>query len=236
MYLTGGMGSIQKISPAGHFLAMWAVQTAHTFSGPGRLAVDGAGNVYVLLGNSRHGKVSTGGIAELSPQGRLLARWYSPTLLNAEFLAAGAAGTVFVIVPGQTKAGNPTGRVLKLSSTGAVLNSWHLSTAGHDFMTPVGIGLDVRGSVYVSGIAGRLQSGADARPQLCRRPVHLKHRSPGIHAVSRADHSGKGTGADGYAAAAGSVFSMYADRAFRPPGYSGLARLCVELRTLLAPE
>ncbi|GAC1471171.1 MAG: hypothetical protein PVSMB7_22690 [Chloroflexota bacterium] len=158
-----GMGSIQKISPAGHFLAMWAVQTAHTFPGPGRLSVDGAGNVYVLMGNSRHGNVSTGSIAKLSPQGVLLARWYSPSLLNAEFLGAGAAGTVFVIVPGQTKAGNPTGRVLKLSSTGAVVDSWHLSTAGHDFMTPVGIALDVRGSVYVSGIAGRCNRGCQGR-------------------------------------------------------------------------
>jgi tripartite motif-containing protein 71 len=155
-----GTSRIHKFSPQGQFLANWRVKIARTFPGPGRLTIDGAGNVSVLLGNSRQRNVYMGGIETFASTGRPLARWYSPALLNTQLLAAGSGGYLYAVAPVSLDGGaRQSGRVLKLSSTGRVVASWQLSIAGYDFIAPAGIATDSHGNVYVSGSVGSCSRG-----------------------------------------------------------------------------
>ena len=159
-----GTSSITKLSPTGRLLATWPVKTARTFPGPGRLAVDGAGRISILLGNSRKGSSYMGGIERLSSGGHVLARWYNAALLNSELLAAGTGGTVFAVVPtAVVSATHQTGRVVALAANGTVHGNWPLPTAGHDFMAPTAVAVDARGNVYVSGTVGSCSRGCQGR-------------------------------------------------------------------------
>lgn len=155
-----GTSSVDKLSPQGRLLATWPVKIARSFPGPGRMAIDGAGNIVVLLGNSRQRNTYVGGIEKLAPTGHVLARWYNASLLNAELVAAGTGGNVFAVVPVAIEGGaRQTGRVVKLSASGRVVGRWLLSTAGYDFMAPAGLATDAQGKVYVSGSVGSCSRG-----------------------------------------------------------------------------
>ena len=155
-----GTSRVHKFSPQGQLLASWPVKIARTFPGPGRLTIDGAGNVSVLLGNSRQHHAYMGGIETFASTGRPLARWYSPALLNTQLLATGSGSYLYAVAPVSLDGGaRQSGRVLKLSSTGRVVASWFLSTAGYDFIAPAGIATDSHGNVYVSGSVGSCNRG-----------------------------------------------------------------------------
>lgn len=154
-----GTWSIDKLTADGTLVATWPISMSHTFPGPGTLTVDGAGNVYVLLGNSRRGGVNVGGIAKLSSTGKVLALWYGVALLNAQSLAAGKDGSLFILVLGQSKAGNPSTTLVKLSSRGRTIPTPQLINYWYDFTSPLGIATDSHGRPYVTMAAGSCQRG-----------------------------------------------------------------------------
>lgn len=159
-----GTSSITVLSPRGQTLATWPVPAARSFPGPGALAVDGAGRLSVLLGNSRRGRTEVGGIEQLSPAGRVLTRRYDAALLNASLLAADAAGDVFTVVPVALRGGaGRTARIVKLARDGRITAGRPLPTAGHDLLDVVGIAADTRGNVYLSAAAGSCSRGCQGR-------------------------------------------------------------------------
>lgn len=159
-----GTSRVHKYSPQGQLRASWPVKPASTFPGPGRLTIDGADNVSVLLGNSRSKKAFGGGIETFNSTGRVLARWYSPALLNAQLLAAGSGGYLYAVVPVSVDGGaRQSGRVVKFSRAGRVMASWALSAAGYDFISPAGLATDARGNVYVSASLGSCSRGCQGR-------------------------------------------------------------------------
>lgn len=154
-----GMRSVDKLSSTGDLVSRWPVPVSRVFPGPGRLTVDRAGNLYILLGNTRQNGKSVGRIGKLSPSGQVVARWSSPALLNAGAVAAQPNGALFVAVATTNRAGNPSGQVVTVSPQGRVTRTWQIANPGYDFLSPEGIATDGRGNLYVSGIAGSCNRG-----------------------------------------------------------------------------
>src|SRR5207248_11187684 len=108
---------------------------------PGRLAVDGQGNSYVLQD----------GVLKYSPTGRLLAHWTPISNPNPISIAAGGSGNVFLLSlqsavdgPG----GNP--RIDKYSPAGRLLASWYGPPLSIKSVVPDGLAVDPHGNIYVT--------------------------------------------------------------------------------------
>jgi tripartite motif-containing protein 71 len=137
-------GRIQKLAPSGVPLAAWGSQGSapgQFDGGPGGLALDAHGNVYVseAYGSSR--------IHEFSPAGAFIARWGATGSGPGEFneprgLAFDRDGNIYV---GDT--GN--NRVEKLSPSGQFIAEWQGPSA-FPFPEPSYIILDEKGDLYAS--------------------------------------------------------------------------------------
>lgn len=135
---------IQELSPTGRPLASWGSQGSapgQFDGGPGGIAVDTKGNVYVseAYGSNR--------VHEFSPVGAFIARWGGTGSEPGKFnepraLAFDSQGNIYV---GDT--GN--NRVQKLSPTGQFIAQWQgPSTA--PFPEPSYFTMDEKGNLYVS--------------------------------------------------------------------------------------
>jgi hypothetical protein len=161
---------IQKLDPAGNFVAAWGwgvqdgasayqVCTAGCRSGlagsgdgqfdkPIDVAVDGAGNVYVLEGHYPNPSfASNERVQKFDSAGNFLTKWGSPGSADGEFnvpggVAADPAGNVYV-------SDERNHRVQKFDSTGAFLLKWGSEGFGAgQFRGLSGIATDSGGNVY----------------------------------------------------------------------------------------
>jgi sugar lactone lactonase YvrE len=130
------------------------------FRDPNGIALDAAGNVYVLdSGNHR--------VQKFSNHGELLATWGSEgtgegQFVNGARIAVDRNGVVYVT---ETHLPDGTGstRIQKFSSSGAFLSSWGSRGSGPgQFEDPVGIATDGASNVYVVEVTNRRVQKLDA--------------------------------------------------------------------------
>jgi tripartite motif-containing protein 71 len=129
---------VHKFSSSGVSLTQWG-----SFgSGDGQLnrpwgiAVDGAGNVYVI--DTWNGRVQ-----KFNSSGAFLTKWGSQFNVP-KGIAVDGAGNVYVADSGNS-------RVQKFNSTGAFLTMWGTKGSGDGQLdNPIGIGVDGAGNVYVA--------------------------------------------------------------------------------------
>lgn len=139
-----GDRTIKKVSPTGVLLAVWH-GGGRGLEGPGNLAVDERGGLFVVDG---------GRIATISPRGRILGYWTDGQAANPVSVATGAGNSVYVLGTAYTRTGR-AGRVTHLTRQGRLLASWSVRVAGFPLVFPVAVAVDPRDDVYVSMVVTR---------------------------------------------------------------------------------
>ena len=142
---------IIKLSPTGQKLAEWhlfAPGNIGTVQGPGSIAIDAQGNMYVAdLGNNK--------VLKISPSGKILTSWGSFGSGSGQFeeidaIAVDALGTVYV---GDNERSSM--RIEKFSNTGTFLGIALTQTKPHGVtgftvFNPIGLAIDSSNNLFVA--------------------------------------------------------------------------------------
>jgi tripartite motif-containing protein 71 len=131
-----GVGRVQKFSGSGTFIDSWgglALTGNGQLSGPGGVAFDSAGNVYVCdIDNSR--------IQKFSPTGSYLGQWGNASVFTPW------AGSIAVDSAGNVYAPDQTNKCVQVLSSSLV----HLKNIGVGTLnSPYSVALDASGNIYV---------------------------------------------------------------------------------------
>ncbi len=145
---------IVKLSPTGQLLAEWhvfntfqsqpALNKGSVITGPGGLAVDASGSIYVADWGDNT-------IKKLSPTGKVLAIWGKTGSAPGEFsnpqgVAVDAQGNVYV-------ADSLNSRIEKFSSTGTLLAVFgNTGSSAQRLNLPTGIEVDAQGDLYIGDL------------------------------------------------------------------------------------
>lgn len=148
---------VQRFNSAGTFQNAWGTQGGGNsqFQGAGGVAVDSAGNVYVVdVGNHR--------VQKFNSTGTFISSWGSNGTGNGQFsgpqgIAVDLSDNLYV-----SDAGNS--RIQKFSSTGTFLMKFGTSgTADGQFTSPTGVSVDPTGTIYVADTGNnRIQTFSSA--------------------------------------------------------------------------
>ena len=138
------------------YLTQWGTYGAGDgqFDGPGGMAVDASGNVYVAdYGNHR--------VQKFTSTGAYVAQWGTHGSGNGQFngpegVAVDAGGNVYVADFGNN-------RIQKFTGTGVYLTQWGSFGSGAGQLNcPLGVAVDASGNVYVAdNLNGRIQKFTD---------------------------------------------------------------------------
>jgi len=131
------------------------------FDGPGGMAVDASGSVYVAdYGNHR--------VQKFTSTGAYVTQWGTHGSGNGQFngpegVAVDAGGNVYVADFGNN-------RIQKFTGTGAYLTQWGtFGTGAGQFNSPLGVAVDASGNVYVAdNFNNRIQKFTDTGTYLTR--------------------------------------------------------------------
>jgi len=135
---------VQRFNSSGVFQNAWGTQGGGNgqFQGAGGVAVDSAGDVYVVdTGNHR--------VQKFNATGTFITKWGSNGAGNGQFfgpngIAVDSANNVYVADTGNN-------RIQKFSSTGTFLMAFGTSgTADGQFTLPQGVSVDPVGTIYVA--------------------------------------------------------------------------------------
>jgi tripartite motif-containing protein 71 len=136
---------IQKFSSDGRFITKWGSSGAADgqFLGPSGIAVDASANIYVADSIDNR-------IQKFSSDGRFITKWGSSGAADGQFnqpmgIAIDSSSHVYIV-------DSMNGRIQVFNNNGTFLTKWDTYTAGHDAISPRGIGIDPSGKVYVSTI------------------------------------------------------------------------------------
>jgi tripartite motif-containing protein 71 len=146
----GGSAAPTHAANQSRWQVILTVKTAAVAKGITGVALDGQGNLYLA-------EFDDDLIYKYSTSGKLLAQWgghgTGPGQLDSpDKLAFDAQGNLYVTEVGtQSSAGNS--RIQKFSPTGMPLAQWGtFGSAPGQFNTPVGIGIDRQGDIYVADV------------------------------------------------------------------------------------
>ena len=163
-----------ELTASGGLAGQFAPSGAN-FNGPGKIAIDAAGNVWVV-------NALGGSVTELTSSGALVGN-FDPSGANFNGpgrIAIDAAGNVWVTNGGVNTLGNPSSSVTELNSSGGLVGNF--APIGANFKGPNDVAIDSAGNVWVTNFHQSLTElvGA-ARPVLTPRVACLKQSPP--HAV-----------------------------------------------------
>lgn len=149
VYVTDNDHRIQKLSPEGKPLAQWGTtgQGPGQFKGPIDVALDAAGNVFVVeYGNAR--------VQELSPSGQPVAQWKTTGtvhLVDPSALALDPQGQLYV-------SDFQAGALFKIvRPQGQLVEFAHPGSGGSLHGYPVGVAVDAQGAVYTLDVDGTIE-------------------------------------------------------------------------------